>query len=206
MPVHSKLRGTIVQLASDFAEGVLEALRNVSLEDLLAEAAAPGARSRPASARARTAEPTKVSKPAKPGRGRRLARRSPADIAHVVDRVVALLAQHPKGLRSEEIQAKLGLAAKEMPRPLADALAAHRITRQGQKRATTYLAGKPGAPKAVGKPARKATKARKSVRAKAAKPGKAGKKAPAPARAKPGKPAPNGAHVTKATQAVGAPS
>jgi hypothetical protein len=217
MPVHarSKLRGTIVQLASDFAEGVLEALRNVSLEDLLAEASAPSsARSRAPAARPRSAEPPVK---AERKRGRRLARRSPADIARVVDRIVALLAEQPKGLRSEQIQARLGLAAKEMPRPLADALAARRITRRGQKRATTYLAVASGAPKAVATSARPATKApkkagrsaprkaapRKQVSAKRAtapkkpgsKQGKRPSRSPKKAAATPAKPVANAAHA-----------
>jgi hypothetical protein len=196
MPVHprSKLRGTIVQLASDFAEGVLEALRNVSIEDLLAEATASPSRRPAAAARPRAAEPPVRTKRT---RGRRLARRSPADIARVVDRVVALLGQHPKGLRSEEIQAKLGLAAKELPRPLADALAARRITRRGQKRATTYLAGKPPAPAKAAKSARKVSKV--SRKASATKPSKAPKRG----QAKPARTAANGA---PASPAAGAPS
>jgi hypothetical protein len=134
----------------------------------------------------------------------------------VVERVVALLAQHPKGLRSEQIQAKLGFAAREMPRPLADALAAHRIIRRGVKRATTYFAAPAKVAKARPAPKAKAKarhepasrkKARPSSRAartrgaKTKRPSKAPKKAVTPST----KPAPNGAPVTAAAGA-GAPS
>jgi hypothetical protein len=177
---------------------VLEALRNVSLEDLLAEATAP---SRAARVPRRSVEPT-ASTPRK--RGGRLARRSPADIARLVDRIVALLAQHPKGLRSEEIRAKLGLAAKEMPRPLADALAAHRIVRRGQKRATTYLAK--SAPPAKAVEPKPASKTR--VKA-AAKPGKASGAKPAKSRGpktkRPAKAAKKAAAAPSKPAADGAP-
>jgi hypothetical protein len=201
MPVRprSTLRATIVQLASDFAEGVLEAVRNVSLEDLLAEAVAPSRSAAAGHARAVEPEPRPTRK-----RGRRLARRSPADLSRVVERIVALLAQHPKGLRSEEIQAKLGLARRELPRPLADALAAHRIVRRGEKRATTYFA-KTAAPAAKPRPAAKAkAKAKKAASARKRPFKAAGKAARKPAGA-PAKPAPNAAPVTPAARA-GAPS
>jgi hypothetical protein len=217
MPVRNRstLRATIVQLASDFAEGVLEAVRNVSLEDLLAEAAGP---SRPVATRPRAAQPEPGPKRK---RGRRLARRSPADLARVVERVVALLAQHPKGLRSEELQAKLGLAAREMPRPLGDALATHRIIRRGEKRATTYFAGsaKAAKPQPLPEAKAKASKASgsKAARGKKARPGrpasktaatrvakaKRSSKAPKKAAAAPAKSAPNGA---PASPTPGAPS
>lgn len=72
----------------------------------------------------------------------RLARRSMADIGNVVSDIVSLLGQHPEGLRSEQIRSALGLQAKELPRPIQDGLDAGSITKVGQKRATTYFAGK----------------------------------------------------------------
>lgn len=72
----------------------------------------------------------------------RLARRSIEDIGSVVESIVALLQSHPDGLRAEQIRGALGLEAKELPRPLADGVAAGTLTKTGQKRATTYfLAG-----------------------------------------------------------------
>jgi hypothetical protein len=203
----SKLRDAIAQLASDLADGVIEAIRNISLEDLLAEAAGPGAargRPRKASPERRAAAPSATSVDAggsedapprgsKAKRNKRLARRSAGDIAQVVERIVALLgqAQHAKGLRSEEIQAKLGLVAKELPRPIAEALASRRISKQGQKRATRYFAGKPSAPAKSEKSAKPAGTASPASPASAPKAGKAKSSKPAakPA-AKPGKLAP----------------
>ena len=59
----------------------------------------------------------------------------------MVDSIVSLLQKNPEGLRAEQIREALSCQAKELPRPLADALAEGRISKTGQKRATTYFAG-----------------------------------------------------------------
>jgi hypothetical protein len=69
-----------------------------------------------------------------------------------VDSIVSLLERRPDGLRAEQIRAELGLEAKELPRPIAEALASKRINKQGQKRATTYFA-RGTAPRAAAKSA-----------------------------------------------------
>jgi len=61
------------------------------------------------------------------------------DIAALVNEIVALVAQHPEGLRAEQIREALSLEAKELPRPLNDAVASGRLKKSGQKRATTYF-------------------------------------------------------------------
>ena len=63
----------------------------------------------------------------------------------MVDAIADLLAKHPNGLRAEQIRAQLDVEAKELPRPLSDGVKAGRLTKQGQKRATTYFAGSGGA-------------------------------------------------------------
>lgn len=173
------LRNSIHQMAADFASSVLKAIRGASLEDILTESQAGGAghaapavrrgpgRPRrnplPAAAPAAHAAPTaRAGRPARAARSGRLGRRSPADIANVIKRIVGLLESHPNGLRAEQIRASLSLQAKELPRPIADALAGHKISKVGEKRATTYFAGRRGASATV---------------AKAAKPGKPAKKA-----------------------------
>ncbi len=70
----------------------------------------------------------------------RLRRRSPAEIASTVGRVVDLVKKHKDGLRAEQIRTELGLQAKEMPRVLQEGLAARKLRAKGQKRATTYFA------------------------------------------------------------------
>ncbi len=139
----SNLKSTIESLANEFAMSIISALRAASIDELTgvtgvtgvtgiaARAARPG---RPAAAPAAVAGP-------KRGRGGRLGRRSTADIGRMVDDIVSLLQKSPEGLRAEQIREALNCQAKELPRPLADALATGRVTKTGQKRATTYFAG-----------------------------------------------------------------
>lgn len=127
----SKLRNTISNLANRFAAELVEAMRTMSLDELIAEVG--GGR------RSGAARPVRIGA-ARRGKGGRLARRSAEELATVTDAIVSLLEKHPDGLRAEQIRAALGLDAKELPKPLADALASRRITKKGQKRATTYFA------------------------------------------------------------------
>ena len=76
----------------------------------------------------------------------------------MIDNIVSLLQTRPEGLRAEQIREALAVQAKELPRPLADGLAAGRIKKAGQKRATTYFvaeAGGSGGTKRRGRPRRK---------------------------------------------------
>lgn len=155
----SNLRSALNTITSQFIDNVLAAMRSASLQDIAAET---GARSAPKSSTAPAApkrragrKPAAVAEAAAPAaeapakgrggrssarKGGRLARRSPEDLAKVVDQIVAVLEKHPDGLRAEEIRAAIGVSAKELPRPLGDALDGKRITKKGQKRATTYFA------------------------------------------------------------------
>jgi hypothetical protein len=135
----NSLRHRLGDLASTFASRVLDAIRDSSLEELLAQSSASGRMaSRPA---------------ANHGQYRgRLARRSAGDIAGVIEQVVALLRRHPGGLRAEQIRAELDLEAKELPRPLKEGLEAGRFNKSGEKRATTYFVKGPKAPGRGGAP------------------------------------------------------
>ena len=72
--------------------------------------------------------------------GRKRGRRSPADMTELVDRIVELLRGSKTGLRAEQIRAGLGVGAQDLSRPIAAGLAAKRLKKRGQKRATTYFA------------------------------------------------------------------
>jgi len=182
------LRNSIHQMAADFASSVLKAIRGASLEDILTESQAGGGGHGAAAAAPRRGpgRPRRNALPAaghatgpaahaapapKAGKARsgrrasgRLGRRSPSDIANVVKRIVALLESHPNGLRAEQIRASLSLQSKELPRPIADALSGHKISKVGEKRATTYFAG------------RRAAAAGAAKAGAAAKPGRSGKR------------------------------
>jgi hypothetical protein len=132
------LKSTIEQLATGFAAGVLAAIRQASLEDILAESGRGATRST-ASTKS-SAAPAPAPAAARKRRGGRLARRSPEQIAAVVDSIVSALQKASSGLRSEQLQKTLGLDKKEITGPLNEALSAKKIRKTGQKRSTTYFA------------------------------------------------------------------
>jgi hypothetical protein len=136
----ASLRSRLNDLVSVFTSNILEVIRGASVEELLAEAPAGGGRA-PRAPRA-VARPAASAAPAPSSRRRpgRLPRRSADDIAAVVDQIVELVKAHPEGLRAEQIREELSLQAKELPRPLAEAIEAGRLVKSGQKRATTYAA------------------------------------------------------------------
>ena len=140
----STLRSTIESLATQFASSVLDALRSASIDEL-ADVAGRGAPARRGPGRPRAADSESAAAPARRrGRGGRLGRRSPGDITKMIESIVELLAKNHAGLRAEQIRESLGVEAKELPRPLAEAISTGRVTKTGQKRATTYFAGSAG--------------------------------------------------------------
>jgi hypothetical protein len=132
------LKNKIHALADTFASEVLAAIRGASLQEIL-EGGGGSARSagRPAKA---TGSDGGAHPAAAKGRRGRLARRSSADIAPVIERIVAKLKEHKGGLRSEQLQKVLHLTKREIVRPIAEALAGKKITKKGEKRSTTYFA------------------------------------------------------------------
>jgi hypothetical protein len=74
----------------------------------------------------------------------------------VLERIESLLSKSPRGLRAEEIRQQLGMQSKELPRPLKEGVEAGRLTKSGQKRATTYFVK--GARPAAGPSSRKGAK------------------------------------------------
>jgi hypothetical protein len=180
----TSLRNRLNGLASSFAASVLDAIRGTSLEELLAGSSSRGVRDG-----GRSVARDAVRSAPSGGRRRRgrLPRRSAGDIAHVIEKIVSLLRQHAGGLRAEQIREKLALQAKELPRPLKEALDTGRLSKSGRKRATTYFLKGGGAPSSKGVPraaggrrgrraARKAARAA-GRRAKARRTGQAAKRA-----------------------------
>ena len=128
------LRTSIQSLAHAFAAGVLNAIRNSSLEDILTETSGAPKRG--------PGRPPGKRGPGRPPRSssNRLARRSAEDLAAVTASIVALVTKHPNGLRAEQIRAELGIAKKEWMRPLGLALHSKKLAKKGEKRSTTYFA------------------------------------------------------------------
>jgi hypothetical protein len=141
----SSLRNRLNELAASFSAGVLDAIRGASLEELLSESS--GGKSRtPSRAPVLSAPVAAAAAPAPRRRPGRLPRRSAGDISQAVEKIVGLLTDNPAGLRAEQIRQKLGLQAKELPRPLKEGLEGGRLSKVGRKRATTYFAGAGSSP------------------------------------------------------------
>ncbi len=134
----TSLRSQLTELAQTFVESVLVAMKGTSVEEFL-HARTDGHRATAVPARSGSGRATLPSRPGRPKPGR-LPRRSPEDIARVLDLVTKLVKSHPKGMRAEEIRKKLGLDVREMPRILKDGVAKKKLKSKGQKRATTYFA------------------------------------------------------------------
>jgi len=125
------LQKTLEALSTDFVRQVIAALRQASLEEI-AQATGRVRIAAPAKGRSAGAAPK-----AKSGR---LPRRSLADIDQAMNDIVELLRAHPEGLRAEEIRKSLSLDPRELPRPIQEGLDQKRISKKGEKRATTYFA------------------------------------------------------------------
>jgi hypothetical protein len=181
------LRQTLNDLAASFASDVLEAIRGASLEDLVGPSAANGRR-RLGGAIASSGDGVPLQAPkARRGRSGRLARRSAGDIAQVIESIAGLLRQSPRGLRAEQIRKKLGLEAKELPRPLKEGLDGGKFAKVGQKRATTYFAKGAGAVVSAAPASSGSAAAARAVGGRKAKRGRPAKRAKKAGRARTGR-------------------
>jgi len=125
------LRSRISDLATAFADSVVDAIRSSSLQELLSETSHSKAH--------RNEAPGKGSAPSTRSPSGRLPRRSADEISAVLDQIVALVSKHKDGLRAEQIRSELNLQAKELPRVLKEGLTTKKLRCKGQKRATTYF-------------------------------------------------------------------
>lgn len=124
------LHATINALASEFAHAILRALRDASLDEIISETSS-GHHVR------RASRPRGLVATSR--RSGRLPRRTEADLKKLTGRIVALVASHKQGINAEGIKAALKIERKELPRPLAMALASKKIAKRGKKRATKYF-------------------------------------------------------------------
>jgi hypothetical protein len=138
MSLHTQLN----QLASSFTQAVIQAIREVSLDELVAETG--GLKGMPRGQVAKSSRggraPRRETGPSQRSGRRRLKRRSHDDIQKALGEIVHLVENRPRGMRAEQIRSELGMQAKEMPRILSEGLATRKLRKRGQKRATTYYA------------------------------------------------------------------
>jgi hypothetical protein len=74
-------------------------------------------------------------------RGGRGGKRSPADLEALSERFGSFVRANP-GMRIEQINKQLGTTTKDLALPIRKLISEGAITTKGQKRSTTYFAGK----------------------------------------------------------------
>jgi len=84
--------------------------------------------------------PTAVARAGRP-RGGRGAKRTPADLEALSEKFASFVKASP-GLRIEQINKELGTTTKDLALPIRKLIADGMIVAKGQKRSTTYSAGK----------------------------------------------------------------
>jgi hypothetical protein len=184
-----QLREKIASLSADFASGVMAAIRECSLEELIGDRFGGARAAAPVTDKPRRGRPPGPAK-----KSGRLARRSAEDIDVMADKIVAYVKQAGVPMRAEAVRAALAIDKKEWMKPLQLALDTKGLKKQGNKRATEYTVGavKGGAATtkaskpAKAKPAKKA-KAKPAKAKAASKKAAPAKKKAAPKKAKPAK-------------------
>jgi hypothetical protein len=122
-----------------FVAQITELARRAALDTL--ESAFGGKASRSRGAPAAVALPiggvTRVGRP----RGGRGAKRTAADLEALSEKFASFVKANP-GLRIEQINKELGTTTKDLALPIRKLVADGIVSAKGQKRSTTYFAGK----------------------------------------------------------------
>lgn len=177
MPRQSALDSQLQDRITAFVEDISAIVREAALE-AVRDALTGGASMTPAPTRGRKKAARKAAK--KTGRkkaaksGRRV-RRSPEELDQLSDTFLSHVRSNP-GQRLEQIGAALGIDTAELKRPVQLLMEAGKLRTEGQRRGTTYFAGRGGARKAAKKKAAAKKRAKKTGARKKTTKRKAGKK------------------------------
>jgi hypothetical protein len=123
-----------------FVAQITELARRAAINTL--ESAFGGRATRAGTAAVAVAAPS-VGRVGRP-RGGRGGKRTPADLEALSERVGSFVKANP-GLRIEQINKQLGTTTKDLALPIRKLVADGVINTKGQKRSTTYFAGKKSA-------------------------------------------------------------
>lgn len=123
-----------------FVAQITELARRAAINTL--ESAFGGRAPRAGAAAVAVAAPS-VGRVGRP-RGGRGGKRTPADLEALSERVGSFVKANP-GLRIEQINKQLGTTTKDLALPIRKLVADGVINTKGQKRSTTYFAGKKSA-------------------------------------------------------------
>jgi hypothetical protein len=127
-----------------FVAQITELARRAAIETLESAFGGRAARGGGAAATAAVAvAPPSVGRVGRP-RGGRGGKRTPADLEALSERVGSFVKANP-GLRIEQINKQLGTTTKDLALPIRKLVAEGVINTKGQKRSTTYFAGKKAA-------------------------------------------------------------
>jgi hypothetical protein len=154
MPVETTIRARVETFASE----LIALIRSSAVE--VVEEALGGKATRGGGGRGRARSAPRAS-----GRRPKGAKRDPKLLESLTEKLGAFIKKNP-GLRIEQIGKALGAATKDLALPVKKLIAAKRVSTKGQRRATTYYAGKGGrgAAKPAGKGGRRAAKPAKGKR------------------------------------------
>jgi len=135
----SDFQNDMNQVVQGFVAQITELARRAALDTL--ESAFGGKASRGRGAPAAIALPTVgVTRVGRP-RGGRGAKRTAADLEALSEKFASFVKANP-GLRIEQINKELGTTTKDLALPIRKLVADGIVTAKGQKRSTTYFAGK----------------------------------------------------------------
>jgi hypothetical protein len=119
-----------------FVAQITELARRAALDTLESAFGGRGGRGSSNGAAA-VAMPGRASKP----RGGRSGKRTPADLGVLSEKFGSFVKANP-GLRIEQINKQLGTTTKDLALPIRKLISEGAISTKGQKRSTTYFAGK----------------------------------------------------------------
>jgi hypothetical protein len=126
-----------------FVAQITELARRAALDTLESAFGGRAPRGGGAAVAAVAASPPSVGRAGRP-RGGRGGKRTPADLEALSEQVGSFVKANP-GLRIEQINKQLGTTTKDLALPIRKLVADGVISTKGQKRSTTYFAGKKAA-------------------------------------------------------------
>ena len=124
----------------EFVAQISELARRAALNTLESAFDSRGGRRSAAAALIGMASNGRVGRP----RGGRGAKRTAADLEALSQQFAAFVKSHP-GLRIEQINKELGTSTKDLALPIRKLISTGAIATKGNKRSTTYFAGKKAA-------------------------------------------------------------
>jgi len=134
----SDFQNEMNRTVQSFVAQITELARRAAVNTL--ESAFSGRVSRTDGAPAAALATVGVARAGRP-RGGRGAKRTPADLEALSEKFASFVKTNP-GLRIEQINKELGTTTKDLALPIRKLIAEGGISVKGQKRSTTYFAGK----------------------------------------------------------------